>query len=71
MGTENTYVRWLETTADELEAQADEDEALANGSWVSGGAAGIYYDRLERVEHKRARAGGYRQQAQQLRQQSA
>lgn len=68
MSTESTYVEWLESKADELEAEADEDEAFANGSWITGGTPTQYhYDRLDLVEEKRARAREYRREASELR----
>lgn len=72
MSTGNTYVDWLEAKAAELEAEAEEEEAYANGSWITGGTpTRFHYDRLELIEEKRAWAREYRDEAQQLRRQSA
>lgn len=68
---ENTYVTWLENAASEAEAQADEAEAVADGSWYVGGSTTSYYYSLELVEKTRARARGYREEAQKQRRTSA
>lgn len=71
MTTTSSYADWLETTAAELERQADEDEALAIGRGMTGHGARFSFDALERAEAKRARVHEYRSEARQQRRRTA
>ena len=62
------HLAWLDETAERLDSEATETEALANGRRFTGGLGPRhYFEALERVEEKRTRATGYRRKALKLR----
>lgn len=62
------HLDWLESTADRLEKEATEDEALATGRAISGSLQGrLYFNAADRAEEKRNRAAEYRRKAMNLR----
>lgn len=62
------YLAWLNDTADRLESEAREAEALATGRATSGSLSQRYYfAALDLIERKRRRAIEYRRKALKLR----
>lgn len=62
------HLAWLDATAYQLEREAAEAEALANGRALAGSLNRQYhFSALGRIEEKRSRAAEYRRKAMALR----
>lgn len=61
------YLAWLDETADRLEKEATEAEALASARAISGGGHRQYLSTIDIVERQRRDAADYRRKALKLR----